>query len=205
MEGRALRILLILIVGAVALFFTVRPKNTRVAVIEAGILPPGADARVEGVTVLQAHPNGDLRLTAKDAEWSRETETFQLNDVDIRFEGLDTAGNFTRSGRITGERGEARTNGKDFSLEGRVIAETFDGYRLETSDVRYDHDRRRVDTEAFVRMFGPGLDVTGRGATIDYQKERVEIRGRVKAHMLPKVLDEQATKRGLDVIPKENP
>ena len=193
---------MVLLVGAAALFWAVRPKTTKLAVVEAGILPPGADARVEGVQLLQVGVKGDLRLTASDGEWSRETETFRLNDVDIRFQLVDTAGRASRSGRITGERGDAKTNGKNFALEGRVLAETFDGYRLETSDVRYDHERRTVDTDAFVRLDGPGLKVTGKGATVDYEKQRVEIRGRVRAHMVPTVLDEQAKQQtGMD-LPK---
>lgn len=199
MEGRALRILAVLLVGAIALFVLVRPENTKVAVVEAGVLPAGADARVEGVKLLQTGNRGDLALTARDGEWSRETETFRLNDVAIDFALVDSAGNPSRSGRITGERGDAKTNGKQFALEGRVLAETFDGYRLETSDVRYDHDRKIVDTDAFVRLDGPGLKVTGKGATVDYERQRVEIRGRVRAHMVPTVLDEQAKQQGMEM------
>jgi LPS export ABC transporter protein LptC len=203
-EGRALRILAVLLVGAVVLFWAVRPRKTRLAVIEAGVLPPGADARVEGVTVYQAGPKGELTLTANNGEWSRESETFRLDDVDIRFEVIDTSGRPSRSGRITGEHGDANTNGKQFALQGKVVAETFDGYRLETSDVRYDHDRKTVDTDAAVLLNGPGLNVTGKGASVDYEKQRVEIRGRVKAHMVPRVLDEEASKAGVE-LPKEAP
>lgn len=204
MEGRALRILAVLLVGAAILFWAVRPKKTRLAIVETGILPPGADARVEGVTVYQAGPKGELTLKARNGEWSRETETFRLDEVDIRFRVTDTSGRPSRSGRITGEHGNAATNGKQFSLEGKVLAETFDGYRLETSDVRYDHDRKTVDTNARVRLNGPGLNVTGKGATVDYENQELEIRGRVKAHMVPTVLSEEASKSGID-LPKEGP
>lgn len=204
MEGRALRILAVLLLGAVVLFWAVRPKKTKLAVVEAGILPPGADARVEGVTVFQAGPKGELTLKAANGEWSRKTETFELNDVDIRFEVTGTSGRPSRSGHITGERGDAATNGRQFALKGKVVAETFDGYRLETEDVRYDHDRKSVDTNARVRLSGPGLNVTGKGATVDYEKQEVQIRGRVKAHLVPTVLDEEASKAGLEV-PKEAP
>ena len=199
MEGRALRILIVLIVGAIALFVLVRPKNTKVAVVEAGVLPAGADARVEGVKLLQTSDRGDLSLTARDGEWNKETETFRLTEVEIQFATVGSAGTPGRSGRITGERGDVKTNGKQFALEGRVLAETFDGYRLETSDVRYDHDRKTVDTDAFVRLDGPGLKVTGKGATVDYEKQRVEIRGRVRAHMVPEVIDEQAKQQGMEI------
>lgn len=191
MEGRALRILLLLLAAATAVFWFAKPKRSRVAMTESGILPPGADARVEGVTLYQSSPKGDLSLTADDAEWSRETETFRLNDVRIRFLKQSTSGEQTVSGVITGERGDARTNGREFALEGKVVAETFDGYRLETSDVRYDHTSRLVVTDAPVSLTGPGLKVTGRGARVDYENQRVEIRGRVKADAVPQVLKEQ--------------
>lgn len=204
MEGRALRILAVLLVGAAVLFWAVRPRKTRLAIVEAGILPPGADARVEGVTVYQSGAKGELTLKAKTGQWSRETETFSLDDVDIRFEVVDTSGRPSRSGRITGEHGDAATTGKQFALRGKVLAETFDGYRLETEDVRYDHDRKTVETNARVLLNGPGLNVTGKGATVDYEKQEVQIRGRVKAHLVPTVLDEEATKAGFE-LPKEAP
>lgn len=190
-----------LLVGAAVLFWAIRPRNTRLAVVEAGILPPGADARVEGVTLYQVGPRGKLTVAARDAEWSRETETFRLNAVEVRFLVAGTGGHPGRSGRIKGERGDARTDGKRLALAGRVVAETFDGYRLETSDVRYDHDRKSAETTARVKLDGPGIHVTGKGATVDYEQQRVEIRGRVKAHMVPTVLDEQAQKAGLEPGP----
>ena len=198
MEGRALRILLGLLIAAVVLFWAVRPKRAKVAVIESGILPPGADARVEGVTLLQSGDKGDLALTAHDAQWSRETETFFLNTVDIRFIGTGSNGAPAPGGHITSERGQASQNGHEFALEGRVVAEAFDGYRLETSDVRYDHTSREAKTEAPVTLLGPGIRVTGRGARLDYEKQRVEIRGRVRAHLEPSTIEENVPE-GLQV------
>lgn len=202
MEGRALRILAVLLVGAAALFWFVRPAKTRLAVIEAGVLPPGADARIEGVALYQEGSTRALVMRAGEGEWSRRDETFKLSEVDIQVEVANTSGGPSGSGHITGERGTAKTNGKQFALEGRVVAEGFDGYRLESSDVRYDHDRKLVETDSAVRLNGPGLSVTGKGATMDYERQRLEIRGRVKAHALPAVLKEQASKSGVDV-PKE--
>lgn len=200
MEGRALRILIGMLVGAFVLFWFVRPKRTKVPQVEGGLLPPGADARVEGVKLLQSGPEGDLALTARDGEWSLDEQRFRLNQVDIRFLSADTGGNARLGGHITSERGHASTNARDFDLEGKVVAETFDGYRLETSDVRYLHGTRTAVTEAPVSLTGPGVNVTGRGATVDYVTQRVEIRGRVRANLVPKVLEENAPD-GL-VLPK---
>ncbi len=198
MEGRALRILLGLLLVAIAVFWFSKPKRSKVAVTESGILPPGADARVEGVTLFQSGPRGDLRLTADDAEWSRETETFRLTDVKIHILRTTTNGEPVGAD-ITGERGDASTNGREFDLEGKVVATTFDGYRLETSDVRYDHATRQILTDAAVSLTGPGLKVSGRGAQVDYENQRVEIRGRVRAHVIPEVVQEHVPE---GVIPK---
>lgn len=200
MEGRALKILAVLLVGALALFWMVRPPKTKLAVVESGILPAGADARVEGVTVFQASAKGELTLTANSAQWSREKEKLDLDGVDIRFEVVDTSGQQNRAGHITSERGEARTDGKQFSLEGRVVAEAFEGYRLETSDVSYDHETRKLNTNAFVHLNGPGVNLTGKGATVDYERQRIEVRGRVKANLQPAVLNERA--KQLENTPK---
>jgi len=202
MEGRALRILLLLLAGAIAVFWFAKPKRSRVAVVEAGILPPGADAHIEGVTLLQSGPKGDLKLTAADAEWSRETQKFRLNDVRIRILKTSTNGEETLGADITGERGNAATDGRAFELEGKVVATTFDGYRLETSDVRYDHATRQILTDAPVSLIGPGLQVSGRGAEVDYETQRVEIRGRVRAHAVPQVLKEQMREQGGMEVPE---
>src|SRR5438309_3482396 len=106
MEGRALRLLLVMVVAAVVAIWIFKPrKKAHVATEQPGILPPGANARLEGVTLLQESPQGDFTMTAHDAEWSRVTNTVQLDHVDIRFVVLDTAGG-SHPGHITGERGE---------------------------------------------------------------------------------------------------
>lgn len=196
MESRALKILAVLMVAAAVLLFAVRPEKAKLAVAEANILPAGTDARVEGVTVFQASPRGELTLVAKSAQWRRDQDPdkgrLDLESVDIRFQVIDTNGGPTRSGHITSERGEAATSGKQFELDGKVVAETFDGYRLETSDVRYDHDNKTLNTDAFVHLDGPGVKLTGKGATVDYERQRIEVRGRVKANLQPEVLNERA-------------
>lgn len=189
MEGRALRILATLLALAMLGFWYFRPTEKTAIPPQAGILPPGADARVEGVKLLQSGPQGELSLVSRDAEWSRESQNFRLNGVDITFMVAGTGGHATR-GHLSGERGDAATDAKEFSLEGKVVAETFDGYRLETSDVRYHHETRQVETEAPVSLEGPGLRVSGRGASVDYRDQRVEIRGRVRAHLVPAILEE---------------
>lgn len=195
-EQRALRIIGFFLVAALVIFWFARPKRTKVALVEAGILPPGADARVQGVRLLQSGPQGDLALDARDAEWSREEQRFVLNTVEIRFR--EEAAEEGSGGRITAERGHASTSGKEFDLAGKVVAETFDGYRLVTSDVRYDHGTREATTRADVTLTGPGLEVTGHGAQVDYEDQHVTIRGRVRAHLVPAVLEENAPE-GIDL------
>lgn len=202
MEGRALRILAVLLVGAVVLFWFVRPKKTRLAMVEAGILPAGVDSRIEGVALYQEGPKRELVLRAKSGEWKRKEETFLLHGVEIDIAVVSSSGGPSGTGHISGERGNAKTTGKQLALEGAVIAEGFDGYRLETSDVRYDHDAKLVTTDKPVKLNGPGLNVSGKGATMDYERQTLEIRGRVKAHAVPVVLKDQAAKSGID-MPKE--
>lgn len=210
MEGRAIRLLLGSLLVAIVIFWIVKPKRTHVAVAEAGILPPGADAQVQGVRLLQEGPQGDLALTAHDAEWSREGQNFHLNGVDIRVLVVDTkkgtsgSGAKTMSGHITSERGDASTNGHEFSLEGKVVAETFDGYRLETSDVTYDHETRLATTDAPVALDGPGLSVSGRGAQVDFDNQQIVIRGRVRAHLVPQIIEAHAP-QGVDLPGLQGP
>jgi len=190
LESRALRLLLSLLAIAFVAFWFFRPKDKPAPPVKAGILPAGADARVEGVHLFQSGPQGDLTLVSRDAEWSRETQSFRLNGVQIDFLIGGTSASATR-GHLTGERGDVATDAKEFTLDGKVVAETFDGYRLETSDVSYHHESRQVETEAPVSLEGPGLKVSGTGASVDYQRQHVEVRGRVHAHLVPMILKER--------------
>ena len=188
MEGRAFRILGSLLGLAILIFWLLRPKEKSTLPVQSGVLPPGADARVEGVKMLQTGPQGELSLLSHDLEYSRESENFRLNGVDLSFV-LGTGATATR-GHLTGERGEVATDAKEFTLEGKVEAETFDGYHLETSDVRNHHETRQVETAAPVLLEGPGIHLTGRGATVDYRNRTLEVRGRVKAHLVPSTLQD---------------
>src|SRR5579859_6666036 len=170
MEARALRLLIVAVAVALILLWVVRRTRNRphVATTTTNILPPGANALLQGVTLLHHSPQGDLSLTSRSAEWSRTTNSFLLEEVDIRFlQGTGTGAG--RAGHVHGERGEAAADGSSFSLDGPVLADTFDGYHLETADVRYDPDSGRVLTDAAVHLTGPGIDLSGRGATVDYE------------------------------------
>ncbi len=217
MEGRALRILLGLLALTILLLWAVRPKRPKVAEVELALLSPGVDARVDGVTLFQSSPQGDLTLRAREADWTRAQETFRLIDVDLRFLSSGTSGAAAPfGGRIVGERGSVRTpkagagpsapgvDGREFELAGRVVAETFDGYRLETSDVRYRHDTRQAETEAAVVLDGPGLHVTGKGARLDYGTQAVEVGGRVEARLVPAILEQAESPPG-EPIPGTKP
>jgi LPS export ABC transporter protein LptC len=190
MEGRALKILGSLLLAAILVFWAIKPARKGVPLQQSGILPPGADAHVEGVTVLQSGPRGEFSLSARDAEWSREKQNFRLNEVVMSFVGGTNGKASATRGHLTGQRGEASTDGKEFTLDGKVVAETFDGYRLETSDVSYHDETRQVETDKAVSVDGPGLNVVGTGASVDYENQVLEIRGRVRAHMVWAVIEE---------------
>ena len=190
MEGRALRLLVASLLAAIALFWALKPKRGHVAVTQVGVLPHGIDARAEGVRLLESGPQGTLSLRSEDADFSRESGDVHMNGVDIRVQSADTRGGASTSGHITGDAADASTTGQQFRLSGRVIAETFDGYRLQTSDVRYDHSTRIAETDQPVDLDGPGLSVNGQGAQVNLDDQTMTIRGRVHAHLVPQVLQE---------------
>ena len=190
MEGRALRLLVASLLAAIVLFWALKPKRGHVAVTQAGVLPHGIDARAEGVRLLEAGPQGSLSLRSEDADFSRESGDVHMNGVDIRVQSADTHAGAAGSGHITGDSADASTTGQQFKLSGRVVAETFDGYRLQTSDVRYDHETRMAETDQPVDLDGPGLSVSGQGAQVDFEDQTVEIKGRVHAHLVPQVLQQ---------------
>ena len=199
MEGRALRLLISLLALAILVFVILKPKTKGPPPVQSGLLPPGADARVEGLRLLQSGAQGELSLTSHDAEWSRESQSFHLNGVDIQFlTGSTSGGAAPVRGHLTGESGDVNTDAKEFTLEGKVAAETFDGYRLETSNVSYHHATREVETAQAVLLEGPGLRVSGRGASVDYVNQKLEVHGRVHAHVIPAIVEKH-----LPIVPQD--
>ena len=190
MEGRALRLLLSLLVIAIAGFLLLKPATKGPPPAPPGMLPAGASARVEGVRLLQSGPQGELALVSDSAEWLRDKELIHVKPVDIRFMSSTAGGQAPVRGHLTSEEADVATDAREFTLNGKVAAETFDGYRLETSHVRYHHATREVETDQPVSLDGPGLKVSGKGASVLYDEGHLEIRGRVHAHVIPALVEQ---------------
>ena len=149
----------------------------------ADVMPPGSD----GKYFIGRIRGGDVAAVASVAPGAPPIAVWNTY---IRVQSADTRAGLSSSGHITGDSADASTTGQQFTLSGRVVAETFDGYRLQTSDVRYDHETRSAETDQPVDLDGPGLSVSGQGATVSFDDQTVTIHGRVHAHLIPQVLQQ---------------
>lgn len=86
-----------------------------------------------------------------------------------------------RSWTIVGEEGDLYREGRRLEVRGGVVVTSSDGLRLETSVLRWDDGRRRLWTDAPVRLTRPGLVVEGRALDVRTTDQATTVRGGVRA------------------------
>jgi LPS export ABC transporter protein LptC len=82
---------------------------------------------------------------------------------------------------VKADRGQIDLKTEAFVLQGQVVALTADGQRFETSELRYEPDRRKLVSDSPVRVKGPRIEVVGTGMEVDVPTRRVRLLGPVRA------------------------
>jgi LPS export ABC transporter protein LptC len=137
-------------------------------------LPP---AHLEGVR-FEGYRGGasDVEIRARSAEvdWDRD---------EVRLESVRIFLPATQRGplEVQADRGRIDLASEGFVLQGEVVAQTGDGQRLETRELRYEPARRTLIGDHPVRVTGERLDLVGSGMELDVPTRRVRLRGPVRA------------------------
>lgn len=130
--------------------------------------------------VLRESEQGRLRwvLRADTALAYGEGEPTQLRGLHLDF--YNATGDSVRS-TLTAREGEVTEARRDLVARGSVVVETPAGHRLETEELRFDHEANRVFSPLFVRLTRGGSVLTGIGLESDPELRSVRILSEVEA------------------------
>lgn len=115
-------------------------------------------------------------LSAAQGQYFEDRQVTVLKDVEVTF--------FTSDGRtltLRGDSGSLKTDSKDISLSGNVVATSSDGYRVTTAALDYTNGDRMVRGDGPVDLVGQTVDVSGVGVRINVEDQTVVIPGGVES------------------------
>ena len=150
-----------LVVGATLL--TIRFKHRG-----EGETPPPVEMEAD-LTLKSINIVGD-RLGLKEWELKAKAARHFQEEKMTMLEGIEAAFYVKEGGviRLKGDRGRILHGTKDIELQGNiVILNADDGYQLTTDDLHYVYSDRQIRSSQRVDIVGKGLEVTGKGMSID--------------------------------------
>lgn len=86
---------------------------------------------------------------------------------------MDSSGSVVST--IVGDSGVIREHDNSLYLFGNVVVLTDDSTKLETDNLRWDPDRNKIETEAFVKITQDGDIITGWGLESDRSLSHIKI------------------------------
>ena len=188
MERRALLALggaLFLVLGV--FWWAMPPGESSVLEMPSIAFPPGVDVQGRGITLLRLGSDGKSVLRAARGFGVRNTSQLKLEKVEVQTEALGE-----KLAAISAETCIVPADSRVLELSGNVVAQTPEGYLLETTHINYNWDLYEADTDAPVQLSGPGFDVRGDGAHMDWKEQVITIHRNVTATLVPGDLPEEA-------------
>ena len=140
------------------------------------MLPKNAD-----LTLNQIH-----HVATRDGvrEWSLDAASAQYQRAENKTLFKEIAATFYlddgRTAHLSSEEGVLLTDSKNIEVWGSVVLRS-GAYELITDRLRYEHENRRIWTDAPIALKGKRLSVRGDGMSFDLDTEKVVIEGRVEA------------------------
>jgi LPS export ABC transporter protein LptC len=179
MRRLASRILVVVALFVVAVVGLLLVRSRTVPGEALGPTPSAADLSIKDVELHEETAGGaHWRLRADQAqifEGEGRTALRQLT-VHVQHEG--------RAWTIVGDEGDFFNASRDFEVRRNVVLTADDGLRLETSVLRWDGARRRLWTDAPVRLTRPGSVVHGTGLVVRTEDEATTVEGPVTARFV---------------------
>jgi LPS export ABC transporter protein LptC len=112
---------------------------------------------------------------------AREARHFQGGKMTV-LDGIEAAFFIERGGviRLKGDWGRILHRTKDIELQGNIVIFTADGYQLTTDGLQYVDRTRQIQSSHRVDIAGNGLEITGKGMSIDLVTGKLSMGGRVE-------------------------
>ncbi|HTO11116.1 MAG TPA: LPS export ABC transporter periplasmic protein LptC [Candidatus Binatia bacterium] len=174
------RVILAVVAVFVIVVTTTLVMRTRSAPVEplAGPAISPADLQIKQV---------DLEEEAQGVRWRLKAEQALMYDQAGITKLKQPVANIFQRGRawtIVGEEGDLDSKSNNVEVRRNVVVTSNDGLRLETSVLRWDAERKRLWTDAPVRLSREGSVVSGSGLSVLMADESTTVTGRVRATFL---------------------
>lgn len=147
---------------------------------------PVSEQRMQGVHLVESRKGErDWELFAESAEGSQGKGNWQLTNVKILFYNGEKV-DYT----VTGQSGSIDSETKDMKVNGNVLTQSANGYRLQTDSIEYQAKKRLIKSPDKVRMSGPpddqgkGILVEGNSMETMVEDNRMLIHDAVRAQKL---------------------
>jgi LPS export ABC transporter protein LptC len=178
MRRLASRILVVvaLFVVVVAGLLVTRSRTVPGEVASPGPAPSAADLSIQDVELREE--------TAGGARWQLRAEQAQVFEPEGRTALRRLTVRVHHQGRtwtIVGDEGDVFPASRDFEVRRNVVLTADDGWRLETTVLRWNGAERRLWTDAPVRLSRPGSVVRGAGLVVSMDDEATTVQGPVTA------------------------
>lgn len=142
-------------------------------------LPPrGVEMQLDNVHYEQINQSGikEWEINARAAQFFRGENKIVLQSLTATF--------FSNEGKtyaLVADRGELYTDSKNVTVSGNVVANTHEGYQINTDSLQYTAENRTITTDDAVALRGNDMVMTGRGMIVDLEHEKLHLLGEVKA------------------------
>jgi LPS export ABC transporter protein LptC len=150
-------------------------KSRAARVESAGPAASGADFRIKEAEVEEESGGVRWRLRAEQALVFEEERRTSLRRISVKVFERD------RSWTIVGDEGDLFQRTSNVEIRQNVVLTSSDGFRLETSVLRWQGAERRLWTDAPVRMSRDGAVIDGAALEVRIGDETTTMTGRVHA------------------------
>lgn len=172
LAGAIFAVVALFVVG-VAAMLVVNGRGARVE--SAGPAASGADFRIKEAEVEEESGGVRWRLRAEQVLVFEEERRTSLRGISVRVFERD------RAWTIVGDEGDLFQRTSDVEIRRNVVLTSSDGFRLETSVLRWQGAERRLWTDAPVRMSREGAVIDGATLDVRIGDETTTMTGRVRA------------------------
>lgn len=172
LAGAVLAVVAVFVVG-VAATLVVRSRAARVE--PAGPAPASADLRIKEAELEEESGGVRWRLKAEQALVFEEEGRTALKRISVTVFERD------RTWTIVGDEGDLYQQTSNVEIRRNVVLASSDGFRLETSVLRWQGAENRLWTDVPVRMMRDGAVVDGTSLDVRMGDQTTTMDGRVHA------------------------
>ncbi len=176
MDRLAHRIFAVVIVFVVVVAGILVARSRTLRTEPVGPTPSIADLSIKEVQLQEDSAGGGRwQLTADQASVFDGQGRTTLRGVRVRVQDKD------RTWTIEGEEGDFYRQTQNLEIRRNVVMTSGDGFRLETSVLRWLSAERRLWTDAPVKIYRDGVVIDGSALDVLTKEEATTVTGRVRA------------------------